>query len=238
MTLLQLLKELTYGELAQLKIGALIPGEFQSEPDPSKYEQLMTHVNLGLTEIYKRFFLLSKEIYIELHAEITTYVIASRFAQTSTSAEDPKYIMDTPAAPFLDDILKIEEVYNEVGVKLPLNDTSEALSIFTPSYRSIQVPFPEDNITYALQYRANHPTLIYTLGMDPASVELMLPHSLHEALLLYVASRAFNSLGGDGGVEGNTYYTRFELSCDQVNDLGLEVQAEPGIWRFDEGGWV
>lgn len=239
MTLLDFLKDLTYGEFAQLKIGELIAGEFESQPDPSKYEQLMSHVNLGLKEIYKRFFLASKEIYIELHEEITEYVLAPQYAQTSSSAEDPKYIMDTEANPFGDDVLKIEEVYDEVGVKLPMNDTSEDLSIFTPTYRSIQVPYPNDNITYAVQYRSCHPKLVWTADIDPELVEVMIPHSLHEALLNYVAARGFFSLGGEAGVlEGNSYYAKFENSCTTVNDLGLEVQAEPGTWRFDDGGWV
>jgi len=239
MILLDFLKDLTYGEFAQLKIGELIAGEFESQPDPSKYEQLMSHVNLGLTEIYKRFFLSSKEIYIELHEEISEYVIAYKYAQTSGSAEDPQYIMDTAANPFRDDLLKIEEVYDEIGVKLPMNDTSEDLSIFTPTYRSIQVPYPNDGITYAVQYRADHPRLVWSIAIDPSTVEIEVPHSLHEALLNYVASRGFTSLGGEAGTtEGLSYYSKFENSCQKVHDLGLEVQAEPGTWRFDDNGWV
>jgi len=239
MTLIDLLKDLTYGELAQLKIGELIPGEHQSEPDPTRYEQLISHVNLGLKEIYKRFFLLSREIYIELHEEIAIYMLDSRFAVTNTaSIEDPKYIIDTVAAPFVDDVLKIEEVYDEAGNKLPMNDVTEPLSVYTPSYRTIQVPFPNDNITYSVQYRATHPKLIYTLDIDPSTVDIALPNSLHEALLYYVASRAFSSLDGDGGILGNQYFTRFENSVNNVDNLGLEVQAEPGDWRFDNHGWV
>ncbi len=240
-TLLDIFKDLTYGELASLKIGEMIPGEYQSEPDPTRYEQIITHVNLGLTEIYKRFFLLSREIYVELHQEISTYMLHSKYSLENTEsaiATSERYIIDTAEEPFLDDVLKIEEVYDEVGVKLPMNDVEEALSIFTPSYRTFQVPFPNDDITYAVQYRANHPKIIYAREMDPSLIDVAIPNSLHEALLYYIASRAFSSLGGDSGVEGNDYFQRFENSCNKVEEYGLEVQTEQTNWRFDTRGWV
>lgn len=239
MTLLDLMKDLTYGELAQFNIGNLITGEFESEPDPTRYEQLISAINLGLKEIYKRFFLSSKEIYIQQYAQISTYVLSSKYAQTNVASLEPiKYIMDTPEKPFLDDVLKIEEVYDEEGNILPMNDITEDLSVFTPNYRSIQIPYPDDANTMAVQYRASHPRIVYTKGMDPADVEIELPNSLHEALLYYVASRFATSISGDQGAEGSDYFQKFNASCDKVDELGLEVQAEPGDWRFDQAGWV
>jgi len=238
-TLLDLMKDLSYGELAQFKIGGLKPGEFDSEPDPTRYEQLISAVNLGLKEIYKRFFLSSKEIYIQQYTQIATYVLSSRYAQTNIASVEPiKYIMDTVDRPFLDDVLKIEEVYDEEGNKLPINDITEDLSVFTPNYRSVQVPYPDDANTMAVQYRASHPRIIYTRALLPADVEIELPNSLHEALLLYIASRFATSIGGDQGNEGNDYFQKFEASCNKVDELGLEVQGEPGDWRFDQAGWV
>ena len=166
MILLDLFKDLTYGELAQLKIGNLVPGEHESELDPTRYEQVLTWVNLGLKELYKRFFLSSKEIYIQQHVEISVYVLDSKYAQTNTDSPIPiedRYIMDTVDAPFQDDILKIEEVYDEDGNRLPLNDITEPTSVFTPSYRSIQIPEPNDENSLSVQYRASHPRVIYTL---------------------------------------------------------------------------
>lgn len=239
MILSELLKDLTYGELARLKIGNFVPGEFQSEPDPVRYEQLLSHINLGLTEIYKRFFLRSREIYVQLYSHIAVYTLDNKYAQTNTASTEPyKYIMDTVDDPFDNDTLKIEEVYDEGGNKLPLNDINEDLSVYTPSYRSIQVPYPQDDITYAVQYRAKHPPIRYTDALEPENVEIALPNSLHEALLLYVAYRAFSSKGGDQGVEGNDYWQRFERSCEKVNEYGLEIQGEPGNNRFDDRGWV
>ena len=236
-TLAQIFKDLTYGELSGLKIGEMIPGEHQSEPDPSRYEQLLSSINMGLTEIYKRFFLLSREVYVELHEEISTYMLHSKYSVTA-GTEPTLYIIDTVDEPFLDDVLKIEEIYDEAGDRLGLNDVDDDLSAFTPSFRTFQVPYPNDNITYAVQYRASHPLIEWSVDMDPSLIDVAVPNSLYQALLYFVASRVHSSLGGDQGVEGNDYYQRFEASCAKVEELGLEVQSEPVNWRFDDRGWV
>lgn len=236
MILQSILKDLTYGELQGLRIGNLLPGEGESEPDPHQYEQIISYINLGLTEIYKRFFLRSVEIYVQEHQEIATYLLHSDFAQSNVvSVEDPKYIMDTPELPFQDDILKIEEVYDEAGVKIALNDISDEYSIYTPTYRSIQVPYPDDNTTIAVQYRANHPRISANVTTEAADIEVAIPNSLYEALLYFVGSRAHRPINPEKSAD---YWQMFKRSVDDVERLGLEVQGEPGDWRFDAHGWV
>lgn len=236
-TLLDIFTDLTYGELQGTHLGNLIPEDNESEPDPKSYAQIMSHINLGLREIYKRFLLSSKEIYIQQYEQIETYVLDSKYADSNTASLEPiKYIMDSVTNPFQDDILKIEQVYNEVGELLFLNDFTEELSIFTPSYRSLQIPWPNEFNTVAVQYRAAHPKLLYIRGTDPETVDVAVPESLYEALLLYVAYRALPN--SDGGVEKAAMKQLFEASCSQIERLGLKIQGEPGDWRFDVKGWV
>jgi hypothetical protein len=125
-----------------------------------------------------------------------------------------------------------------VGNLLPLNDISETLSVFTPSYRSVQIPYPKNENIFAVQYRADHPRIVWDLETLPINIEIDIPGSLYEALLYYVGARAHSSMGGDGGVEGNDYWQKFNNSCNEVMRLGLQVQGEPGAWRFDQAGWV
>lgn len=236
MNLHDILKDLTYGELQGLKIGNLLAGEAESEPDPHQYEQIVSYINLGMTEIYKRFFLRSVEIYVQEHEEISTYLLHSNFAQSNiASVEDPKYIMDTADNPFQDDILKIEEVYDEEGNRYALNDTSDELSIYTPTFRSIQVPYPDDEVTIAVQYRANHPRIVVDVSTEAADIEVAIPNSLYEALLYFVGSRAHKATNAEKSAD---YWQMFKRSVTDVERLGLEVQGEPGDWRFDEHGWV
>jgi len=236
MKLIDIFKDLTYGELQGLHIGNLIPDEQENEPDPRQYEQIISYLNLGLTELYKRFFLLSKEIYIQEYSQIATYLLHSDFALTNVdSVEDPKYIVDTDADPFVDNILKIEEVYDEEGVKLPINDVNEELSVYTPTYRSVQIPYPDDANTFSVQYRASCPPVIYTFSMDAELIDVPCPNSLREALLYFIGSRAHRG----GNIEkSQAYWQMFKTSCADVKKEGLEVQVEPSNWRFDGRGWV
>lgn len=238
MTLLDILKDLTYGELAGLNIGNLIPGEFDNEPDPHEYEQIVSYINLGLKEIYKRFFLRSREFTVQEHEEITTYKLHSDYAQSNLAspiALSERYIMDTADDPFQDDILKIEEVYDEEGTKLALNDITDEDSVYTPAYNLIQIPYPNDANSFSFQYRACHPQIPVTLATDPDTVEVELPNSLHAALLQFVGYRANLRTNPERSAD---YWQQFEKSCAHVDRLGLEVQGEPGDWRFDDHGWV
>jgi hypothetical protein len=238
MILESILKDLTYGELQGLRIGNLLPGEATSEPDPHQYEQIISYLNLGMTELYKRFFLKSREIYLQEHAEISTYLLHSDYSLANTAsaiAESERYIIDTPTEPFTDDILKIEEIYDEAGVRIPLNDINEELSIYTPSYRSVQIPYPNDNTSVSIQYRADATKVVANVATDASTVEVDCPNSLYEALLYYIGSRAHRASNME---KSNDYWMMFKKCVQDVDTLGLEVQGEPTSWRFDDHGWV
>ena len=70
MNLLDVFKDLSYGELRNNAIGNLIPDDNESEPDPKDYAQILSHLNRGLDRLYGRFFLASQEIYIQQYEQI------------------------------------------------------------------------------------------------------------------------------------------------------------------------
>jgi len=239
-TLEKIYSDLTYGEFTHLNIGAFMQEEHESEPDPKNWAQLISWISLGLTSLYTEFLLQGREIYIQQDEAISEYFLEYRFAVTEPSVpgETTRYIVDSVASPFLDDVLRIEEVYDELGNKLFLNDHNEDLSIFTPSYKSIQVPWPNDFNSLAVQYRANHREIIYTSGMDPATTEIHLPESHREALLFFVASRAFGSLNTDQGTEGNDYYRKYLAKISDIYRQGMYIQPEPANSRFEANGFA
>lgn len=243
-TLDDVLRDLTYGEFSQLNLGNFLPEEHENEPDPKAYAQLCSWINLGLKAIYSEFWLASEEIEIQLYDSIGTYILSDDYAVTNTASTQPtKYIVDSISSPFTDNILKIENVYDEEGNELPLNDPNfvdeagNPFSLYTPTYRELQVPWPNSYNTLAVQYRATHPKIKYTYGMDPTAIEVKIPHALHEALLWYVASRGFGALGGDQGAEGNDYYQKFQNRVTEVKNQGLYIQTEPSNDRFADNGW-
>lgn len=236
-TLKDIFVDLSYGELQGTALGNLIAQDNESEPDPKSYAQLTSHVNAALRKLYTRFMLSAKELYIDQDESIETYYLLDKYAANSGSAEPIKYISDSVANPFdQTELLKIEQCFDEEGNLLKLNDFSDELSLFTPAYNSIQMPWPNEFNTVAIQYRANHPRIIYTVATDIDTLEVAVPEALYEALMLYIAYRALPRM--DDGAHRSAMYQAYEVSCQQVEQAGLAPQAEPGDWRFDTKGWV
>lgn len=238
-TLQQIFDDLTYGYLAQTSLGDFDADEYESSPDPRNYAQLTSYVNQGLLELYKRFFLSSKEIDIQQYEQITSYILDSKYAVSNVASVEPvKWIEDSSDYPFQDDILKIEEVYDEEGNKLPLNKDDDEDSVFTPNYKTIQISEPNANNMVSVQYRAAHPRIEYAVDFDPETEEIMLPLSLYDALLQYVAFKVFQNTGLGGEAKSSSFYQMFEKSCMQVEEYGLEVQTDTTAdARFVERGW-
>ena len=239
-TLNDLLKDLTYGEFAQLNIGNFLPDEHESEPDPKSYEQLSSWFNIGLTNIYSEFLLATEELYITQIEEAYTYLLTYDYAVSNTaSTKDPKYITDSAEAPFHDNMLKIECAFDYLGNPLAMNNSSDVESVYTPTYRSLQIPWPNEFGIVTVQYRAGPAALVYASGMDPKAIDVPVPHPLREALLWYVASRAFSSLPDtQGSAEAADYYQKYVNRIATVRTQGLYIQDEETNTFFDMNGWV
>lgn len=155
MYLSKLFKQLATGELSQVAISE--NGNIQED----SYDAIVTHLNIGLTKLYTRFPLLEKEVVIQQFAHITLYTLSSQYAYTNDDSTEPyKYIIDSEENPFEDDVLRIEQAFDEGGVPISINDEfSSNRVIFTPSYDSVQIPLPEEENSIFITYRANHPEI-------------------------------------------------------------------------------
>lgn len=249
MNLQEIFDQLTYGELSQLSMGGGEAGVINE----ANYPRVLAHVNLGLIALYKRFPLKEGRLSVQLTPGVLTYNITSKYAQhNSRSRELVKYLIDDAAAPFADDVLKIERVLTDGGRELPLNDLSKLYSVATPTATSLRVPadivarlidLPEWLKTDKLElvYRANHPKIVQGLGLfDPTRVQLQLPDSHLEPLLLFVASRATTPMGVGQfeGLAGNNYFAKYEAACKELETQNLRVDQGSQNTRLSQGGWV
>lgn len=226
---------LSHGELAHLFMG----GEGQGGIQPCDYPKIISYVNLGLAELYKRFPMKIGDVVVRMHDAIQTYYLDPKYAVTNTDSNEPiKYIHDSVYQPFKGGVNKIEQVFDELGRTLFLNDPDEYWSIFTPSYNSIQVPWPEKENQLIVHYRANHVPIIFTPDLEPETVDVSIPPGYLEALLFYVGSREFASLNSDGNAEGNNYVQKFEQSCAKITDLNLMNDNNTRNSNLDKAGWV
>lgn len=248
MNLQEVFDQLTHGELSQLSIGGNEAGII----NPANYNRLVPHVNLGLTQLYKRFPLKEGRLTLELQSDRTVYPIHSKYAVSSRSSREPvRYIKDSLAVPFKDDIHKIEKVLTSSGYEFSLNDEGEEYSLFTPSATVLRVPLdvvdqvldlPDELKTTLVEvvYRANHPLIIADgADLEPDVIELELPYSHLEPLLLFIASRVHTPTGMTNEANlGNTYATKYEAACQLLETVNLRVDQGGQADRLHRNGWV
>lgn len=251
MKLSDVFTQLQYGELSQLFDGT----EIGKELGEANYKKVLSHVNLGLTNLYTRFNLKEHQLTLEIQTGKTTYELHSKYAAAnSRSSETERFILDTSDAPFVDDILKIERVVTEIGYQMDLNNREKSFSCFTPSLNVLRIPaalandtpeLPECLRTTTLDvvYRANHPQILHGLGglgfLDPGRVEIELPRSHLNALLMFVAFRAHSPVGmGGDSPTANAYFAKYENECLMLEGKGLTVDTHSPVDRVRQNGWV
>jgi hypothetical protein len=246
MKLKEVFDQLTFGELSQIAIGGITDGEINE----NNYPNILAHVNLGLTGLYKRFNLKQGRLILLPQVGKTDYLLHSKFAVNGKRTTEPvRYIEDTVTSPFEDDILKIERVLTDDGVEFALNNLSDKYSVITPSSLVLRLPSPvaDMDATVPIQYqtakvhvvyRANHRRLdADTNASDPGNTEVELPYSHLEALLLFVASRVNNPIGMTNEFNaGNNYAAKYEMECQRLETAGLAIdQGSSGSKLRDRG---
>ena len=245
MKLQEVFDQLSYGELSQIAIGNGGMGTIQA----ADYPKLVAHVNLGLTTLYKRFNLKVKRFTVNLQPGVLTYNLNSMYCTSNSKSRAPvKYIDDTEA-PFKDDLLKVEYVFAESGFEFAVNNPVDIYSINTPSQRVLTVPadivakrdYLNDELktdTLEVVFRANHPKL-NAEDIEPEDVDLELPETHLDALLLFIAARVHTPIGiGGEDNTGNTYYAKFEAACQELENQNLQVDKGAQYNRLEKNGWV
>jgi len=236
MKLSEVFSSLAFGELSQLGLASENLGSI----NVANHAQVVSHTNLGLGALYKRFSLKKGRVGVALQTGRTLYPL--------TTDEDVQFIeLD---GEFTDDILKIESVHTSDDVEVLLNDSSNVYSCSTPSAAVLRVPLmianqdmslPSDLLTESLTvgYRASHPLIVYSSSFNPARVELELPYTHLEALLFFIASRVHNPVGMVNEFNaGNNYAAKYEMACKQLEISNLQIDEGAGNTRLARGGWV
>ena len=235
-TLQELFDTLAYGELSNIAVGNS-PLNTINEGD---YPKIVSHINLGLVELYKRFHLRQGEVKVHQYPGISTYYLRSSHSGEADSMDEDIYLEVGEYTPFMDDVLKVVQVFDAYGGEIPLNDTTKSNSVFTPSF-DVLTMVPCDPVeVYSVVYRARYPKIVLSPLFNPATVELHIPDFIVEPLLFYVASRVFKGMiTVDGEVNPNTSNTyQFELSCKKIEMFSLPSDVNDTRDRFTANGWV
>jgi hypothetical protein len=238
MLLAEIFEQLSHGELSKLFISGIDDEGINVNAHPA----LVSHINLGLLDLHKRFPIKIKEIQLQQYSSITEYYLQEKYASNSGSAENPLYLLDSPADTFKGNVLKIERVTTDdsaITGNLPLNDSTDITSLYTTSYNTLRVYQPNDTNILTVFYRASHDLLVGD-GIDPDTTEVDIPYSLLEPLLLFIGSRAHaNTPTLDGQAnESIMFLQRYEASIKLVEDFSLIENTHTTNTKLDDNGWV
>lgn len=250
MTLDDIYQQLSFGELRQLFMGGKnIDDPNTGMPEESFYKLLPT-IQLGLTEMHKRFNLRLGYFNVNLQDGQVIYQLLHKFAASnSRSKELVKYIDDSEFK-FYNNLLKVEcmeGVLDEEKYEIPMNEAGNDEAIMFLSDTTFKIPTDEEKAPWLTEttsikvtYRANHPEInTYIANVSPKTTEIYLPHTHLEALCYYVASRMYNPIGmvPNSIHQGNNYFAKFEASCLKIQDRGFEIDDDELSSKFGARGF-
>lgn len=246
MKLQEIFDQLSAGEFSKLNIL----GAGEAQINDANMDAVLAHINLGLNDLFGRFELRMNQLTLELTSGLTSYLLSSKHAVNGRRAVDPKYILDSVAAPFKDDVILVTRVLTDGGFELPLNRLDVPYSAMTSSANRLEIPLsitekslalPTNLITSNLtvHYRAKQPELNQYVGnFDPTRLDIELPYSHLNALCLFVAARVQAPIGlGQEFNASNTYATKYENECIRLKTDGHEVSQRGGEDRFSQRGF-
>ncbi len=180
---------------------------------------IMGFLNLGILELYKRFNLWEAEAIITMVTGTTLYTLLESDPNVSIDLSDHQLLM-------------VEQIFDELGEEMVLNDELDADSLTTPKYNQVEVVEETDGALLSVVYRAAPVFLVHE------KQEIPLPPQFFEALFHYVGYRGHGSVKGDLKSENNSHYQRFDKSCDNIEFHGLFIQDDLQSTKFQKRGFV
>lgn len=202
-------------------IDFAVKGELKKIAVKDDKASIVSFINLGMIELYKRFPLDTEEVIITLGA-------ATDVNSAYTMISNTIYKMPS-------DFMYMVGAYEENGIEININKEDDPYSIMEISWNKIQVPVATTGANISIIYVKN-PTLIANTPEELAK-DIELPSSLIEALLHYIGYRGHGSIDGNIQAENNTHYQRFEASVKRAEMLGIVSQDGP-LTRDMRGKWA
>ncbi len=236
-TLNDLFTTLATGELSNIKLGST--GTIVA----ANYEAMVSHVNMGLLELCKRFTLIRNEVQLQQHADTRRYFLRTAHVGEESELDDYTYLLYDEDAPFTGNLIKVLTIFDEDGDEYPLNDAQAIYPIATPEYDILVMDPPDIVKLLDIVYQASHIPIKYTgEDFDPEKILLKVPATVKEPLIYYIASRIFSGMAstvGEGATTpGMTYSAKYEIACKKLELYNLVPENKDSGQQFIKNGWV
>lgn len=226
MQIIELLEQLTFGELKSHDLGGYSrERKGTKEVKPEDYKEIVSHLNRGLLKLYTRFPILTKRLGISIREGVSLYQLKQHRAFSSGSAD--WYLRDSYEAPFLEDILRIEGVFDICGDELPINDPHGANPVYLPTPDMVQIPQPTSSELYIVYKAKPRKVPVPDITSDEQieafkNYDVYLPEVLQDALTYYVEYRVHKSrTSQEGVVQGQAALNNYEAACLDVEYKNL-----------------
>lgn len=205
-------------------------------------QKIIGYLNEALIRLHSRFILKESEVLIKMFPHITNYHLLTKYAQSfeEPEAEGYAYIMDLMGEPFVEDVIKILEVWNTNSFKYPLNDPEDRWSLYTPQANLLQVPYPIGDATLSVVYQAAHPIIIVGDPDNEITGSFEIPDVLYGALRAYIAYKVFSHMNTqESTAKGQEHLVTYERICAEVVDRDLvNTSISSTNTKFEKRGFV
>ena len=200
----------------QQVIDMAINGELSNIAVKDDLDVILSYLNLGMIELYKRFTLKVEESIIPLVEGVTLYELPNDFMWLVSAYEE------------------VKEGSDEIVAEIPINVEGDVKSVNIVGWNQIQVPVTVDGAYISVIYVAA-PT-VYTSSDLAETIDI--PVQMIEALLHYIGYRAHGAIDGNIQSENNTHYQRFEASCSRIEGRGMMTSEDLNMNTRDMKGFV
>lgn len=180
---------------------------------------LLSFINMGVMELYKRFPLNVEEHIVDLEDNTVNYDLPLDFMYPLEAYGEVPENSQNPSAP-----------------RISINDSDDPYSIFFPNYSQVQIP---------LVSSGDYVSIIYVTKPIPLTeadlnTDIGIPDTLIEALIYYVGFRAHTGIRSDGQSENNMHWIRFDQSCKKARELGVAYPLDSWtmVDRLQNRGFV
>lgn len=179
---------------------------------------VISFLNLGLIELYKRFPIKTNEYIINLEEGVYMYEMPADFMYAVTAYGE------------------VIETSTEKVAPIPINEEDDPYSIFFVDWNTVQVPAVANGSHISVIYVAKPERI----DADDLSVEVELPDSLLEALVSYIGYRAYLNVNGSVQGENSAHWLRFDRSCQKALELGVAfpVDSLKMVTRISDRGFA
>lgn len=230
MILAELFKKISYTHLSELSIS----GEGSGQIIEAHHPKMIQRINECLLALYARFPLRIRTIVIETYAALNEYSLRPEYALFSGSLEFYKYIIDTNALRFPNDVLMIESIVDEDGEPIGLDDANDDKSWHTISYDTLSIDAPFSGERFKIRYRAMPDEIVFGPWDDVGLVTgiknqvIPIPRTLEAALLAFVAGHIYGNMSMEGALaKSQNFLDMYENECKIVEERNL-LNSSPG----------